>query len=62
MRSASLIWRWFAVNDEHPGFLLVDIIPDVGIVVAVRTKHDLTDCPTLDCVAARDFLAIDDQE
>src|SRR5437764_9536163 len=43
LRSASLIWRWFAVNDEHPGFLLVDVIPDVGVVVSVRTESDSYD-------------------
>src|SRR5205814_8501080 len=49
LRSASLIRRGFAVNDEHPGFLLVDVIPDVGIVVAVRTEGDSSDW------AARNF-------
>src|SRR5437764_5165620 len=38
-------------------------VPDYrGVVLPVRTEYDLTDCTTLDCVAARDFLAIDDQE
>src|SRR5437762_12083142 len=38
-------------------------VPDYrGVVLPVRTEYDLADCTTLDCVAARDFLAIDPHE
>ena len=41
LRSASLVRRWLAVHNQHPGPLPpVRIIPDVGVMVPVRAEGE----------------------